>query len=186
MDTINETFLEFKALFGDKKAKAKLELLKTERELQRLERVYEEAGMIDKFKMRKELAYARERYEKAVQQYAIAEGKVTTSASSRIPTTPGTVATETAESGNVIDRLKDLGNDLKDRVIGNDDGTVATSPTIVNNGENATVTALKAQVDAAFRRYMNALNTPNVDKTNLRNLKKEYQKLNKQLFETMN
>lgn len=74
IDSINESVLEVKALFGDKKAKAQLELLRAKREFDRLTLEYQRAGIFDKMKIKNDLDYAKRRYELAVVNYQAVMG----------------------------------------------------------------------------------------------------------------
>lgn len=79
IDQVNESILEVKALFGDKKAKAQLELLRAKREYDRLSYEYERAGFFQKMGMKNELDYAKRRYEQAVVNYNNVVGKKSSS-----------------------------------------------------------------------------------------------------------
>lgn len=101
IDSVNETVLEFKALFGNKKAKAQLELLRTQREYEKLKYEYDKAGMLEKLKLKSDLGYAQRRYERALENYAALNGG-NNRANAAVSNTGGITASSPAAGGNQI------------------------------------------------------------------------------------
>ncbi len=135
IDEINESVLEFKALFGNKEAKAKLELIRSKREYDRLAYEYEEANMFQKMGMKSDLNYAKKRYENAVAVYAQVKG------------------VKSAPSANVN----------------------PSSNNVVSNNNNNAQKFAKDRMDAAYKRYMSAINSNNPNTQQLQMLKQEYE-----------
>lgn len=145
IDSINETVLEVKALFGDKKAKAQLELLRAKREYDRLQLEYNRAGFFDKMKIKNDLDYAKKRYELAVINYqSVMGGKAPVYSTSQIDP----IYKNTANPG--------------------------TTSTVASNN-NAAVSFAKDRMEAAYKRYTAYLSTSNPDPQKLQLLKMEYE-----------
>ncbi len=145
IDQVNESILEVKALFGDKKAKAQLELIRAKREYDRLTYEYERANLFQKMGMKNELDYAKRRYEQAVINYQRITGKPAAGV-----VAPGSPA-------------------------GTLDGIFRKDVAQVPASNNAAMTFAKDQMEAAYKRYTAYLSTTNPDPQRLAALKAEYE-----------
>ncbi|HOT76924.1 MAG TPA: tetratricopeptide repeat protein, partial [Candidatus Wallbacteria bacterium] len=178
IDQINESVLEFKALFGDKKAQAQLELLRAKRDYEKIKLQYDSAGLFEKLKYRGELKYAQARYEEAVKAFEnVSRGG---SELSRYGANPGVT---------VVDNASDLNGNINraTNTVTNVNSATTTytsnTNTIYNNGNQTTVvydnvtldkngrvratgvtrvdsgvlSAAKNKMDAAYKKYIDYL-----------------------------
>ncbi|HOD39228.1 MAG: hypothetical protein BWY32_03526 [bacterium ADurb.Bin243] len=197
IDQINESVLEFKALFGDKKAQAQLELLRAKRDYEKIKLQYDSAGLFEKLKYRGELKYAQARYEEAVKAFEnVSRGG---SELSRYGANPGVTVVDNAAdlNGNVnrttntvtnvnsgtttyISNTNTIYNDgnqttvVYDNVTLDKNGRVkATGVTKVDSG---VLSAAKNKMDAAYKKYIDYLSGANPVQSTLDQLQNEYMK----------
>lgn len=155
IDQINESVLEFKALFGDKKAQAQLELIRAKREYTKIKYQYDSASLLDKLKYRDQLNYAKARYELAIQNYAIVVGKAPQN-------TPPQVATPPIVPQN-------QGTFNNQQPVNNNNQTVYVDP-----AKNAALKYVRERVDASYKRYTMYMSSPNPDPQILKQYENEY------------
>ncbi len=184
IDQISESVLEFKALFGDKEAKAQLEVLRARREYEKIKLQYDSAGLFEKLKYRGELQYAKTRYEEALKAFEIikrgaagtrivsdstANNKNITTVDNSYNTNTVTNTVTNANNNTQTTIVKD--NTVTDKNGGfvikyNDD------PSIYAN--NASLASAKAKMDAAYKNYIDYMSLPNPSQSKLEQLYKEY------------
>ncbi len=154
IDQINESVLEFKALFGDKKAQATLELIRAKREYANIKYQYDAAGLLDKLKYRDQLNYAKARYELAIQNYAAIVGKAPQNVPPAVNTQP---QTNQNQNQNIVQQ------------------PVNTQPLPeVDHTQNAALKFVRDRVDASYKRYTTYMSTPNPDPQVLKQYETEY------------
>jgi len=175
IDEINESVLEFKALFGNKKAKAQLELIRAKREYERLSYEYERANFFEKMKMRDELKYAERRYQLAKDNwYAVKGGKKPVVSTEIEPYVPRKSGGRVSYNG-INNRVDVERRPIEKRPIympPNKNNSVGYGQ-CENRGVISYAKA-KARMDRAYKRYMRELSkrNPNCDK--LERYKLEY------------
>lgn len=155
IDQISESVLEFKALFGDKKAKAQLELIRAKREYTQIKYQYDSASLFDKLKFRDQLNYAKARYELALQNYAIAAGKV-----------PQDVPPQVA--------VPQVNQNQNQGSVNNQQPNANTQTPYVDPAKNAALKFVRDRVDASYKRYTMYMSTPNPDPQILKQYENEY------------
>ncbi len=82
IDQINDSVLEFKALFGNEKAKAQLQYNKARKELEDMEYKYRKAGFFKKFGLKEDLNFAKKQFERAENELSASDGSRNSSSSS--------------------------------------------------------------------------------------------------------
>jgi hypothetical protein len=186
IDQISESVLEFKALFGDKKAQAQLEVLRARREYEKIKLQYDSAGLFEKLKYRGRLQYAKTRYEEALKAFEIinrsaagtrivndssaSNNNITTvNNSNNINTVTNTVTTVNNNTQTTI---------VQDNVVTDKNGGFVIEsnddPSIYVN--NASLASAKAKMDAAYKNYIDYMSLPNPSQSKLEQLYKEYVK----------
>lgn len=197
IDQINESVLEFKALFGDKKAQAQLEVLRAKREYDRIKLQYDSAGLFEKLKYRGELKYAEARYQEALKALeTVDRGGAFVS---RDGSNPGVTVVDNAADlrGNTYNNTNTVTNInsgattytnnnnviygdangttvVYDNVVLDKNGRVTSSSgtRIYNNTEALNVA--KSRMDAAYKAYIDCMSETNPSQSKLSRLQKEY------------
>jgi hypothetical protein len=155
IDQISESVLEFKALFGDKKAKAQLELIRAKREYTQIKYQYDSASLFDKLKFRDQLNYAKARYELALQNYAIVAGKAPQNVPPQVAVPQ---VNQNQNQGNVNTQQPNVNNQTP----------------YVDPAKNAALKFVRDRVDASYKRYTMYMSTPNPDPQVLKQYETEY------------
>jgi len=153
IDQINESVLEFKALFGDKKAQATLELIRAKREYTQIKYKYDSASLLDKLQYRAELNYAKTRYELAIQNYAIITGKAPQN------TPPNVEVPQVNPNVNQNVSQPNVNNQPMPQV---------------DPAKDAALKFVRERVDASYKRYTTYMSTPNPDPQILKQYENEY------------
>lgn len=156
IDQINESLLEFKAMFGDKKAQAQLEVIRAKREYEKIKLQYDSAGLIEKLKYRGELKYAEARYQEALKVFEnVSRGGAVVSGNGL------------NDGVTVVDNAADVrGNNYTNT------NAVTSTGRIYNNTDALAVA--KSRMDAAYKNYINYMGQPNPIQSKLDQLQKEY------------
>lgn len=152
IDQINESVLEFKALFGDKKAKATLELIRSKREYANIKYQYDSASLFDKLKYRDQLNYAKARYELAIQNYAAIVG----AAPQNVP--PNVAVPPVNQNQNIGQQPINNNNNQPQ----------------VNPAEDAALKFVRERMEASYKRYTTYMSTPNPNPQILKQYENEY------------
>jgi len=166
MDQINENLLQLKSMFGDKKAKAQLEMARAKRELDAFRLKYDAAGFFEKFKLRKELAAKKEAYEKALAAFKAAGGNAILTRKPNANQT-GRIAENSGQSQN--SDIQTTVQNVSDQVT-----TVISETTTVINNTTGDVKALREKVSAAYQKYIKQLESEDLNSKTLDKLQKEY------------
>lgn len=192
IDQINESVLEFKALFGDKKAQAQLELLRSKREYEKIKLQYDSAGLFEKLKYRGELQYAKTRYEEAVKAFeninrGTANTAISTNNAININTTTGV---NNINDANRVNNTNTITNTVTNINSGGQTTIVSDNVVVDKNGgfviesnddpsiyaNNASLASAKAKMDAAYKNYIDYMSQSNPSQSKLEQLYKEYVK----------
>ncbi len=184
IDQINESVLEFKALFGDKKARAQLEAIKAKREYDKIKLQYDSAGLFEKLKYKSQLEYARTRYEEAVKVFENLNRTGSNTAATVNNSKNNTGATIANNSNNIttttttITTINNSGNKIitvNDELIFNQNGkTVISSDNSSGYVNPSSVASAKANMDAAYKKYIDYMSQSNPSKSKLDQLYNEY------------
>lgn len=155
IDQINESVLEFKALFGDKKAKATLELIRAKREYANIKYQYDSASLLDKLKYRDQLNYAKARYELAIQNYAMIVGAAPQNVPPNVAVPP-------------LNQNQNQNQNIGQQPINNNN-----QPQL-NANEDAALKFVRERMEASYKRYTTYMSTPNPNPQILKQYENEY------------
>lgn len=153
INSINEKFLEVKAMFGDKKAQATLEYIKTKREYDEYKKKYDQAGFFEKFGMRSTLKFFKEKYDNASKAMFAASG----------------VSADVA-----VSKPAEIPQQPQGGIVAGQSGTVVNVPKPAAKPVNQALNFVKEKVDAAYRKYINYMNSENPDPNVLKTYEREY------------
>jgi len=164
INSINEKFLEVKAMFGDKKAQATLDYIKAKKEYDEYKKKYDQAGFFEKFSMKSTLKYFKERYDVASKAMFAASGVNVANSS---PTNTGRIADRPAVQQKSDDTHQG-------GIIAGQSGTIINVSKPAAKPVNQALNFVKEKVDAAYRKYIDCMNSPNPDPTTLKKYEQEY------------